>query len=552
MECSIQVLEQPARRVKFRMEVHSHRCQQKELLLGRNASDEVVLFPTVQIRPNTQNSRLRDGTLVRLSLVDVRSTPDNIIEHWHRLVDCKQDALVTKWSITKQMDGNGLVTFGNLGIVRTLEKEKVPEVTERIIQRRSEQGINVRGNRWERTQIENIAEQQCKETSAYRVKLCLEAFLKTDQGGIVKVAETTFSEDVTDLTNMNSGELAIKKISICSDHAEGGSEVMMFTGGDSGVNKISFTKSTFHVNFFQINPYDETRVWNNRVTIRDCQLHGVGQHLGGIFFNVPPYDRNEKGKPALIQQPTENVFLELIKTSKNNATVQAKSDPISFIYKPSKISRIATKRPLDPSHIEKVLGKTVKVEPFVPTFNLQDTSTYIPVVENPNIPQTVHPIITTTPSIHTGSEELFQENPFSPSSAMGNMMINSPVHSPNFLHGHTSPHHRVSPVPSPIMAPTPQVTQPFPHIDAQVGVGATDLNLIEITNYDIIGSVDIKNIDIEQYLQDGNGACTIASDGTTPTALSPKEAINQKNAKKQDEATNQKEALIKTMCSLKI
>ena len=99
------------------------------------------------------------------SLVDVRSTPDNIIEHWHRLVDCKQDALVTKWSITKQMDGNGLVTFGNLGIVRTLEKEKVPEVTERIIQRRSEQGINVRGNRWERTQIENIAEQQCKEVS---------------------------------------------------------------------------------------------------------------------------------------------------------------------------------------------------------------------------------------------------------------------------------------------------------------------------------------------------------------------------------------------------
>ena len=35
MECSIEMLEQPARKVKFRMEVHSHRCQQKELLLGR-------------------------------------------------------------------------------------------------------------------------------------------------------------------------------------------------------------------------------------------------------------------------------------------------------------------------------------------------------------------------------------------------------------------------------------------------------------------------------------------------------------------------------------
>ena len=100
------------------------------------------------------------------SLVDVRSTKDNIIEHWHRLVDCKNDALLAKWAITKRMDSHtGLVTFGNMGIVKTLEKEKVREVRDRIIARKEEQGICVRNNKWECTQIENSAEQQCKEVS---------------------------------------------------------------------------------------------------------------------------------------------------------------------------------------------------------------------------------------------------------------------------------------------------------------------------------------------------------------------------------------------------
>ena len=93
----------------------------------------------------------------------MRSTKDNIIEHWHRLVDCKNDALVAKWAISKRMDGNGRVTFGNLGIVKTLEKEKVKEVSDRIIERMTEQGTPVKSDKWERTQIANRAEQQCKE-----------------------------------------------------------------------------------------------------------------------------------------------------------------------------------------------------------------------------------------------------------------------------------------------------------------------------------------------------------------------------------------------------
>ena len=44
MECTLEVMEQPAERVKFRMEVHSHRCQQTELLLGRVSNARVVII----------------------------------------------------------------------------------------------------------------------------------------------------------------------------------------------------------------------------------------------------------------------------------------------------------------------------------------------------------------------------------------------------------------------------------------------------------------------------------------------------------------------------
>jgi len=520
MECSIEMLEQPARKVKFRMEVHSHRCQQKELLLGRKSTDDVVLFPTVKIVPSrVGSSRLREGTMVRMSLVDVRSTKDNIIEHWHRLVDCKNDALLAKWAITKRMDSHtGLVTFGNMGIVKTLEKEKVREVRDRIIARKEEQGICVRNNKWECTQIENSAEQQCKETSTFRLKLCFEAYLPNGQGGIVKVAETAFSEDVVDLTNMNSGELAIKKMSICSDVVEGGAEVMIFTGGDKSENKIGFAKSAFHADFFQINPHNESRVWQHRVTIQDSQLHGVGQHLGGVYFCVPPYDRQTTNTPTLIEQETENVYMELVKTDKNNTNkIQAKSDPLSFTYKPSDLTRIIRKRPRDPSDIEKFLGPPIKMEvPFVPAFNPQDLP--MPMFqlepENPDIPQTVHPAFALTQPYDEPS------TPYSPATAIGNMVINSPQphYSPSPAYP-PSPSNRLYPTQNgPSQGSSPGIEGPssmpvLNTLDLEAIVNG-NINILGITeDQDLLGynGMDYDQLDIETYLQDGRS--TVVVDG---------------------------------------
>lgn len=481
-----------------------------------------------------------------MSLVDTRSTKDHLIEHWHRLVDCKHDALVAKWAIQKKMEPNGRVTFGNLGIVRTLEKEKVKEVSDRIIIRMEEQGANIRSDKWQCTQIANRAEQQCKETSAYRLKLCFEAFLPNSQGGTVKVAEHVFSEDVFDLTSMNTGELAIKKMSICHDFVDGGAEVMIFTGGDGNVNKISYTKSAFHADFFQINPQDESRIWQHRVTILDNQIHGVGQHLGGVHFCVPPYDRQGNDRPTSIERETENVFMELIKTGKNNSTVQARSDPLSFTYKPSamQLQRLMLKR-RDPSNFETIIRKAPKTDTeykFEPCFVPQDPPVYQMDPEQLNIPTVIHPpVLSFTSQQRNLSSQISQfQDPFSPTSALEDLSIQSPLSqhpsspmnnillSPN-PHGHTnSPH--ITHVQSPAISPLLPQRSPGPFYQTLTPAQALPPHQyfngpIQTIDIDDIGTIDISEIiqndilglgeplDIGNYFQDGRQQGLVVMDG---------------------------------------
>ena len=54
-----------------------------------------------------------------------------------------------------------------LTLQKSLEAEKVGVVTERMICRREEDGDEyARRNKWEKTQITNLAEQQCREVTA--------------------------------------------------------------------------------------------------------------------------------------------------------------------------------------------------------------------------------------------------------------------------------------------------------------------------------------------------------------------------------------------------
>ena len=85
------------------------------------------------------------------------------MDHFHRLVDCRNSPDPV-WSVEIKMGPDGRAVFKEFGIVKSLEAEKVSEVTERIINRREEGGDQyARSNRWERTQINNLAEQQCRE-----------------------------------------------------------------------------------------------------------------------------------------------------------------------------------------------------------------------------------------------------------------------------------------------------------------------------------------------------------------------------------------------------
>ena len=146
-----------------------------------------IYYPTVKVVPNAGN-RLRENTFVRMryrvppscrqhslshavcrSLVDVRSSPANILDHFHHIVDCRNSPL-PQWKIEKAMGSDGRAVFNDLGLVKSLEAEKVKVVAERIICRREEDGDSyARGNKWERTQITNKAEQQCRAVEYYEM-----------------------------------------------------------------------------------------------------------------------------------------------------------------------------------------------------------------------------------------------------------------------------------------------------------------------------------------------------------------------------------------------
>jgi len=485
MECMLEIMEQPAERVKFRTEVHGHRCQQRELLLGQTVMpDEMVAFPKVRLVPKPGQS-LRPSSLIRMSLVDIRSSSENIIDHWHRLVDCREDSLSPRWSMVRPLElPYGWVTFSNLGVVRSLERDRGREVGERAVVRAEEQRVGVRADRHQQLELRDRAEARCKETCAFRLKLCFEAFIRAEDGTIVQVAEPVFSENILDETRPDkAGDLPVEKISICSDVVEGGREVMAFTGNKS--TKIPLKQSNFFVEFFELGSGQE-KVWKSgRIEIPKCDLHALGQILGGLSFKVPLFDRESpgSGRASSIEKPTENVFFEIVKTSKAGRE-EARSDPIIFTYLPSRLMPTARKRSQVGSQMFEM--KMPKMDPtsstFVPAFTYSVseptvTITNLPITD-PRIPTLVESIgkqqianldssggrsRLRSPQAHLGHQdcESNQEQPLylnahSPATGLSQLQINSPQAlspNPSMLQS-SSPQRTVSPVLPPNCPPS--------------------------------------------------------------------------------------------------
>ena len=90
--------------------------------------DETVAFPKVRLVAKPGQA-LRPSTMVRMSLVDIRSSSEDIVDHWHRLVDCREEVLLPRWSVVRSLEmPYGWATFSNLGIVRSLERDRGREV----------------------------------------------------------------------------------------------------------------------------------------------------------------------------------------------------------------------------------------------------------------------------------------------------------------------------------------------------------------------------------------------------------------------------------------
>ena len=87
-------------------------------------------------------------------------------------------------------------------------------------------------------------------------------------------------------------------------------------------NKVNYSRSNFYADFFQLNDADdeESKIWKRQVAIQEADLHTVGQHLGGLSFTVPMYDRSQPHTPEQTDSPV-GCYLQLVKTNKTN-TVQ--------------------------------------------------------------------------------------------------------------------------------------------------------------------------------------------------------------------------------------
>ena len=153
------------------MLTHAFACKAKifEAVLlfqsTQHSSGKIIncTFPLVRCVPNPErhDSRLRPGIIIRMSLVDTRSSPDNIIDHYHKLVDCGASATYDGTvGVELPMDSGGYASFGKLGIFKGLDIERVSIMSERTMARAKERGDVVDAHR--RSQIKTMAEHQSK------------------------------------------------------------------------------------------------------------------------------------------------------------------------------------------------------------------------------------------------------------------------------------------------------------------------------------------------------------------------------------------------------
>jgi len=455
----------------------------------------------------------------------------------------------------------------------------------------------VRADRHQQLELRDRAEARCRETCAFRLKICFEAFLRAEDGTIVQVADPVFSENILDETRPDkAGDLPVEKISICSDVVEGGQEVMAFTGNKS--TKIPLKQSNFFVEFFELGP-DQQKGWKSgRIEIPKCNLHALGQILGGLSFKVPVYDRENpgSGRASSIEQPTENVFFEIVKTNKAGRE-EAKSDPIIFTYNPSRLMTTARKRgqdkgqmfemkmpkmdlidsissKMDPtsSKMDSIASKMNQIpSSFVPAFTYSVseptvTITNLPITD-PRIPTLVESIGQQQTSAkldsslrspqqghldhHQGCEsnqdQPFYSNAHSPATGLSQLQINSPqALSPNASMLSSSPQRTVSPLLAPNCPPSSPYMPTSPNLqrnqcnqqENQQALNEQNINnfIKSILAPDSPGLNDLgSNIFFDSTTRNSG---TVCSDGGLSEAVTQEQKTEDPKEDKKSEETN--------------
>jgi len=326
-ECSIEMLEQPEEKFRFRYKSEmqgTHGC-----IHGRTYSKKNKTFPTVQV-----HNVPADVTSVRLRIALYTNENASGVPHHHvHKMMWKQASDVEQDFIECNIDRNQGFrhSWQGLGIIHTSRKNIDQTLFSRISKlytesrQAKENSARICLTDAEELKLKAEAHKLGKQVTdkLNTVVLGVEAF-RVDHGIYRPLCPMAFSNPINNLKNPSTGELKICRISAFAGSVEGEEEVIIL------IERVK--KGDIHVRFFELDQ-DEERVWEELAEFQEGDVH----HQYAIVFKTPKYRDVEVAHDV-------GVFFELYRPSDG-----AVSDPKAFRYKPSGKTRLGKRARLEPA-----------------------------------------------------------------------------------------------------------------------------------------------------------------------------------------------------------
>jgi len=147
---------EPVERVKFRKDVNTKKCQDRDIITGKGSIAGSERYPTVHI--DSKSEQLPPNMILRLSVVTDQTTSYDTIQdnvHYNKLLQCRETNR-SEWHITKEVGPERDICFPGISIVKVTRREQKDEMKKALISRMEDRPD--RCTPWELNQLTHQAE----------------------------------------------------------------------------------------------------------------------------------------------------------------------------------------------------------------------------------------------------------------------------------------------------------------------------------------------------------------------------------------------------------